>query len=85
MIRAGFGMYYNDLAQNGWVTAFQAVNRASGALRQADAIRVPARRGERRRGCDHRSRLQDSLRDSRQRRRGACVQFPLDAERRLDA
>lgn len=26
VIRAGFGMYYNDLAQNGWVTAFQAVN-----------------------------------------------------------
>jgi hypothetical protein len=26
VIRAGFGMFYNDLAQNGWVTAFQAVN-----------------------------------------------------------
>src|SRR5271157_3601605 len=26
VIRAGFGQYYNDLAQNGWVTAFQAVN-----------------------------------------------------------
>jgi hypothetical protein len=26
VLRAGFGMYYNDLAQNGWVTAFQAVN-----------------------------------------------------------
>jgi hypothetical protein len=25
-IRAGFGVYFNDLAQNGWVTAFQAVN-----------------------------------------------------------
>jgi Carboxypeptidase regulatory-like domain/TonB dependent receptor len=25
-IRAGFGMFYNDLAQNGWATAFQAVN-----------------------------------------------------------
>ena len=25
-IRAGFGMFYNDLAQNGWVTALQAVN-----------------------------------------------------------
>jgi hypothetical protein len=24
--RAGFGMFYNDLAQNGWVNAFQAVN-----------------------------------------------------------
>jgi hypothetical protein len=28
VIRAGAGLYYNDLAQNGWVTAFQAVNEA---------------------------------------------------------
>ncbi len=26
VLRAGFGLYYNDLAQNGWVNAFQAVN-----------------------------------------------------------
>lgn len=26
VVRAGIGMYFNDLAQNGWVTAFQAVN-----------------------------------------------------------
>jgi Carboxypeptidase regulatory-like domain len=26
VLRAGFGLYYNDLAQNGWITAFQAVN-----------------------------------------------------------
>ncbi len=26
VIRAGFGLYYEDLAQNGWATAFQAVN-----------------------------------------------------------
>ncbi len=26
VIRAGIGLYYNDLAQNGWVGAFQAVN-----------------------------------------------------------
>jgi hypothetical protein len=26
VIRAGIGMYYNDLAQNGWVNAFQNVN-----------------------------------------------------------
>jgi len=26
VLRAGFGMYYNDLAQNGWVPALQAVN-----------------------------------------------------------
>jgi hypothetical protein len=30
VIRAGFGMYYDDLAQNGWVTAFQAVNASPG-------------------------------------------------------
>ena len=29
VIRAGFGMYYNDLAQNGWAPAFQAVNNGS--------------------------------------------------------
>jgi hypothetical protein len=26
VIRAGFGLFYNDLAQNGWAPAFQAVN-----------------------------------------------------------
>ncbi len=30
VIRAGFGLYYDDLAQNGWVTALQAVNAAPG-------------------------------------------------------
>jgi carboxypeptidase family protein len=30
VIRAGFGMYYDDLAQNGWVTALQAVNAPPG-------------------------------------------------------
>lgn len=30
-LRAGFGLFYNDLAQNGWVTAFQAVNEPPGA------------------------------------------------------
>lgn len=29
VIRAGVGTYYNDLAQNGWVTAFQSVNAGS--------------------------------------------------------
>jgi hypothetical protein len=31
VVRAGAGMYYNDLAQNGWVTAFQSVNQPPGA------------------------------------------------------
>jgi len=30
VVRAGFGMFYNDLAQNGWVTALQAVNQTPG-------------------------------------------------------
>lgn len=30
VIRAGVGLYFNDLAQNGWVTAIQAVNTAPG-------------------------------------------------------
>jgi hypothetical protein len=30
VLRAGIGLYYNDLAQNGWVSAFQAVNTAPG-------------------------------------------------------
>ncbi len=30
VIRAGMGLYYSDLAQNGWVTAFQAVNQPPG-------------------------------------------------------
>jgi hypothetical protein len=30
VIRAGFGIYYDDLAQNGWVTALAAVNAAPG-------------------------------------------------------
>ena len=29
VIRAGFGMYYDDLAQNGWATAFQGVNNST--------------------------------------------------------
>jgi len=30
VIRAGIGLFYNDLAQNGWVTALQAVNSPPG-------------------------------------------------------
>ena len=29
VFRAGFGLFYNDLAQNGWGTAFQAVNSST--------------------------------------------------------
>ena len=30
VIRAGFGLFYDDLAQGGWVTALQAVNAPTG-------------------------------------------------------
>ncbi|MGH9713000.1 MAG: TonB-dependent receptor domain-containing protein [Candidatus Acidiferrales bacterium] len=30
VVRAGIGLFYDDLAQNGWVTAFQAVNAPTG-------------------------------------------------------
>ena len=29
VLRAGFGLFYNDLAQNGWGTAFQGVNSSN--------------------------------------------------------
>ncbi len=29
VLRAGFGMYYDDLAQNGWATAFQGINNSN--------------------------------------------------------
>ena len=29
VFRAGFGLFYNDLAQNGWATAFQGVNASN--------------------------------------------------------
>ncbi len=35
VIRAGVGMFYNDLAQNGWVSALQAVNQAPGICSSA--------------------------------------------------
>ena len=43
VIRAGFGMFYNDLAQNGWVTAFQAVNAAPVRVRPPGRSGMPAR------------------------------------------
>lgn len=38
VVRAGFGLYYNDLAQNGWVTAFQAVNEPPGVCINAGDV-----------------------------------------------
>jgi hypothetical protein len=31
VVRAGFGLYFNDLAQNGWVAAFQALDARAGS------------------------------------------------------
>jgi len=45
VIRAGVGLYYNDLAQNGWVTALQAVNtppnRATPCVNPGDPGCIP--------------------------------------------
>ena len=40
VIRGGFGMYFNDLAQNGWVAALQAVSVPPG--RCGDPLQSPA-------------------------------------------
>ncbi len=43
VIRAGFGLFYNDLAQNGWATAFQRVNTPPGTcVAPSDPGCVPA-------------------------------------------
>ncbi|HVI08724.1 MAG TPA: TonB-dependent receptor [Candidatus Binatia bacterium] len=43
VLRAGFGMFYNDLAQNGWATAFQGVNMPAGVcLASGDPGCLPA-------------------------------------------
>jgi hypothetical protein len=39
VIRAGFGLYFDDLAQGGWATALQAVNATPG--RCVDPITDP--------------------------------------------
>jgi hypothetical protein len=49
VVRAGFGLFYNDLAQNGWVTAFQAVHAPSGPC--DDPVESPG--GAENAGCVH--------------------------------
>jgi hypothetical protein len=41
VFRASFGLYYNDLAQNGWVGAFQAVNAAFNCVNPGDPGCLP--------------------------------------------
>ena len=85
VIRAGFGLFYNDLAQNGWVTAFQAVNQPR-RLRQCR--RMPgclpgAANGGAGALIDPAYKTPYALHASA--RRGARLQFPLDDERGLDS
>ena len=47
VLRVGFGLYFNDLAQNGWATAFQAVNASPGPC--VDPVANPD--GEENAGC----------------------------------
>jgi hypothetical protein len=46
-VRAGLGLYFNDLAQTGWATSFQAVNRAPGTC--VDPVEDPG--GPENSGC----------------------------------
>ncbi|ABF39696.1 hypothetical protein Acid345_0691 [Candidatus Koribacter versatilis Ellin345] len=41
VLRAGFGMFYNDLAQNGWVDALMAVNPGNANVNSTGAIIDP--------------------------------------------
>jgi hypothetical protein len=43
VLRAGFGLFFNDLAQNGWATAFQGVNAVPGPC--SDPVQNPAGAG----------------------------------------
>jgi len=81
VIRAGFGMYYDDLAQNGWATAFQSVNQPVGPCRFNNVPGHYALTGS---GCilggrrswrkPHRFRIQNALQHPCDRRRPACLQ-----------
>ncbi len=85
VIRAGIGMYYDDLAQNGWATAFQAVNTPQ-LFQPCTKPGDPGclARGRRRwRRSRYRSELPHALRADGQRRRAVPMAQELDAERRL--
>jgi hypothetical protein len=47
VVRGGFGLYFDDLAQNGWATAFQAVNTTPGSC--VDPVQNPG--GAENAGC----------------------------------
>ena len=56
VFRAGFGMFYDDLAQNGWATAFQGVNNTNCTTGTCALTRRP------RHLCAHRPGLPDGRR-----------------------
>jgi hypothetical protein len=84
VIRAGFGLFYNDLAQNGWVTAFQAVNEPPGlaSIRVIAGCLPGAANGGAGALIDPAYKTPYALHASAA---SACVQFPLDDERGLDS
>lgn len=47
VLRGGFGLYFDDLAQNGWATAFQALDKVPGAC--VDPVQDPG--GTENAGC----------------------------------
>ena len=50
VLRAGFGLYYDDLAQNGWATAFQGINNTNATDRNLRSHRRPGHLRAHRRG-----------------------------------
>ena len=83
-MRGGFGIYFNDLAQNGWATALQAVNAPPGPC--VDPIQNPG--GPENAGCVPgdaaggtaniiNSGYRTPVCDPHLRRRAACLQREL--------
>ena len=95
VIRAGFGIYYDDLAQNGWATAFQGVNGSNFTTGTCSLTGGPGTYALTGTGCltggsgvsgkFRRLPLQNALRHSYDRRRAARFQRTLADERRLRA
>jgi Carboxypeptidase regulatory-like domain/TonB dependent receptor len=88
VIRAGFGMFYNDLAQGGWATAFQGVNGTNATNGPCALVGGPGTYALDGSGClmggqSHRLQLQDSVRHTYYRRGAARVWRALDGERGL--
>ena len=80
VIRGGFGLFFNDLAQNGWVNAFQAVNAAPlPCVVPTDPGCIPAGGA----GALIDPRYTHAVCDSRYGRSSARLQLEMDGKRRL--